>query len=149
MLHWYYFVTLGFHATIRRTGHMKECSMCGIVPVYNSKMNADELRLRTLTMQRLIRHRGPDGSGIHVSDVRKVSDASFGVSAVAHERLAIVDPLSGNQPLFSEYVKSLTVNGEIYNYLTLKQALTTVSFQTESDCEAIIHVYDKVNTHTK
>ena len=69
------------------------------------------LKLQTLTLQRLVRHRGPDGSGIHCID-----NGDGTSSSIAHERLAIMDPLSGNQPLFSKDGKlSLAVNGEIYN----------------------------------
>ena len=70
-------------------------NMCGILAVYDSSLSPEALRLKTLTLQRLVRHRGPDGSGIHAT-------SSFKKSIIAHERLSIVDPLSGNQPLFSD-----------------------------------------------
>ena len=72
-------------------------SMCGFLAVVNSRLSPDALRLQTLTLQRLVRHRGPDGSGIHVVD----SPDGQRCSSIAHERLAIVDPLSGNQPLLA------------------------------------------------
>ena len=69
--------------------------MCGILAIVNSRKSPEALRLQTLTLQRLVRHRGPDGSGIHV--VIKMDDQGPLCSSLAHERLAIVDPLSGNQ----------------------------------------------------
>ena len=103
------------------------------------KRAREALRLQTLTLQRLVRHRGPDGSGIHVVSTPDGSSCS----SVAHERLAIVDPLSGNQPLFSHDSKrSLAVNGEIYNHKKLRAGLqeripeAASWFRTESDCEA-------------
>ena len=72
-------------------------SMCGILATVNSKLSPEALRLQTLTLQRLIRHRGPDGSGINL-----IENADGTCSAIAHERLAIVDPLAGNQPLYSK-----------------------------------------------
>lgn len=109
--------------------------MCGVIAVYESKLTDSELRLKTLTMQRLLRHRGPDGSGIVVSNMNVNS-------AIAHERLAIIDPLKGNQPLFSEdQTKALSVNGEIYNHKKLRNSLN-YKFRTESDSEVIIHLYD-------
>eukprot|EP00616_Rhizochromulina_sp_CCMP1243_P016168 CAMPEP_0118984690 /NCGR_PEP_ID=MMETSP1173-20130426/38306_1 /TAXON_ID=1034831 /ORGANISM="Rhizochromulina marina cf, Strain CCMP1243" /LENGTH=658 /DNA_ID=CAMNT_0006935367 /DNA_START=27 /DNA_END=2003 /DNA_ORIENTATION=- len=84
---------------------------------------------------------GPDGSGIHVVDL-----PGNRAAALAHERLAIVDPLSGNQPLFSQDGKlSLTVNGEIYNHRALRSELKNPDvFKTESDCEVIVHLYREV-----
>ena len=91
-------------------GRSPGLSMCGFLAVVNSRLSPDALRLQTLTLQRLVRHRGPDGSGIHVVD----SPDGQRCSSIAHERLAIVDPLSGNQPLFShDRTRSLAVNGEI------------------------------------
>ena len=118
--------------------------MCGLLAIAGSKMSPEALRLQTLTLQRLVRHRGPDGSGIHVimdPDARTCS-------SLAHERLAIVDPLSGNQPLFSDNRKrSLAVNGEIYNHKQLRADLakripeSASWFRTESDCEVRIRFF--------
>jgi len=115
--------------------------MCGILAVSGSKKSSAALRLQTLTLQRLIRHRGPDGSGVHVMENK---DGTH--SAIAHERLAIMDPLSGNQPLYSEDGKlSLAVNGEIYNYKELRKQVGDESkFRTNSDCEPIVHLYEQV-----
>ena len=97
-------------------GHVADIAMCGILAVSGAQKSKEAIKLETLTLQRLIRHRGPDGSGIHVMEN---SDGS--VSAIAHERLAIMDPLSGNQPLYSKDSKlSMAVNGEIYNYKELR-----------------------------
>ena len=115
--------------------------LCGILAVSGSKKASSELRLETLTLQRHVRHRGPDGSGIHVM---KNHDGSH--SAIAHERLAIMDPLSGNQPLYSQDRKfSLAVNGEIYNYKELRKLVGDESkFRTGSDCEPIVHLYEQI-----
>ena len=81
--------------------------MCGIIGVFDLKVNASELRPKVLTMSRKLRHRGPDWSGIFVCDK----------ALMAHERLSIVDPQSGKQPLFSKDGNLvLAVNGEIYNH---------------------------------
>jgi len=119
--------------------------MCGFLAIANSKLSPEALRLQTLTLQRLVRHRGPDGSGIHV-----IVGDDGSCSSVAHERLAIVDPLSGNQPLFShDRSRSLSVNGEIYNHKELRSKLKDQTpFRTESDCEVIVHLYDEVGVDT-
>jgi asparagine synthase (glutamine-hydrolysing) len=107
--------------------------MCGIVCAFDLKQKAEVLRPKVLEMSKIIRHRGPDWSGIYSNDK----------AILAHERLAIVDPASGKQPLFSED-KSLVLaaNGEIYNHRELrKQFEGKYSFQTESDCEVILALY--------
>tara|TARA_R100000935_G_scaffold58415_1_gene95327 strand:+ start:32643 stop:34331 length:1689 start_codon:yes stop_codon:yes gene_type:complete len=107
--------------------------MCGIVCAFDLKRPSEELRPQLLTMAKCLRHRGPDWSGIF-SNKRAI---------LAHERLAIVDPTSGKQPLFSEDKKLvLAANGEIYNHLDLrKQFEGTYNFQTKSDCEVILALY--------
>ena len=127
--------------TVAPVARCTDPSMCGILAVSGSKQSADALRLQTLTLQRLIRHRGPDGSGVHVM---QNSDGTH--SSIAHERLAIMDPLSGNQPLYSKDRKlSLAVNGEIYNYKELRSRVGDESkFRTNSDCEPIVHLYEEV-----
>lgn len=107
--------------------------MCGIVGIFDLKKNASELRGQALSMSRKQRHRGPDWSGIFVDDK----------AILAHERLSIVDPTSGKQPLFSEDGKlALAVNGEIYNHRELKKSLKEpYAFQTQSDCEVILALY--------
>ncbi len=107
--------------------------MCGIVGVFNLKSPVQEMRRQVLDMSKRIRHRGPDWSGIYVSDK----------AILAHERLSIVDPQSGGQPLKSKDGELiLTVNGEIYNHLELRANLKSeYEFLTHSDCEVILALY--------
>ncbi len=109
--------------------------MCGIVCAFDLKEKAEVLRPQLLEMSKKIRHRGPDWSGIYSNQK----------AILAHERLAIVDPASGKQPLFSEDRKLvLAANGEIYNHQELrKQFEGSYHFQTESDCEVILALYKK------
>ena len=109
--------------------------MCGIVGIFNISSEPEQLRSQVLTMSRRIRHRGPDWSGIYV-----------GKSAIlAHERLSIVDPASGGQPLKSPDGKLiLSVNGEIYNHRAIRNGICKdYPFQTGSDCEVILALYQK------
>ena len=109
--------------------------MCGIVCAFDLKQEVDQLRPQLLTMSKRIRHRGPDWSGIY----------NHPNAIMAHERLAIVDPTSGKQPLLNEN-KSLILaaNGEIYNHRELrKQFEGRYSFQTESDCEVLLALYQE------
>ncbi|WP_108867073.1 asparagine synthase B [Aquimarina aquimarini] len=112
--------------------------MCGIVCAFDLKQDSEVLRPQLLEMSKKIRHRGPDWSGIY-SDNNAI---------LAHERLAIVDPVSGKQPLFSADKKLiLAANGEIYNHRELrKQFEGSYDFQTESDCEVILALYQKKGT---
>ncbi len=107
--------------------------MCGIVAIFNVKEQTPELRAKALGMSKKIRHRGPDWSGIHCS----------GSAILAHERLSIVDPESGGQPLFSPDGKQvLAVNGEIYNHKKIRERYKgRYDFQTGSDCEVILALY--------
>ena len=106
--------------------------MCGIVCAFDIKEKVDDLRPQVLEMAKTIRHRGPDWSGIYSDD--KV--------IMAHERLAIVDPASGKQPLFSPDNKLvLAANGEIYNHRELRAQYPDYDFQTQSDCEVILALY--------
>ena len=107
--------------------------MCGIVCAFDLKQNSEDLRPQILEMSKRIRHRGPDWSGIFDNDK----------AIMAHERLAIVDPASGKQPLFSpDKQLILAANGEIYNHRALrKQFESTYDFQTQSDCEIILALY--------
>lgn len=109
--------------------------MCGIVCAFNLKGNNDEIRSNVLKMSQKVRHRGPDWSGIYSSKN----------AILAHERLAIVDPTSGKQPILSEdSLKVIAVNGEIYNHKNLKNTLTSgYNFRTESDCEVILALYEE------
>lgn len=109
--------------------------MCGIVCAFRLKEPADKLRLQVLDMAKTIRHRGPDWSGIFSNDK----------AIMAHERLAIVDPISGRQPLLSEDGNLvLATNGEIYNHLELrKQFEGKYNFRTKSDCEVILPLFEQ------
>ena len=104
--------------------------MCGIVAVFDIKRDSQNLRPQVLEMAKKIRHRGPDWSGIYCGET----------AILAHERLAIVDPASGGQPLISEDGNLiLAVNGEIYNHLEIReQYKDKYTFQTQSDCEVIL-----------
>ena len=107
--------------------------MCGIVAILNVKKQTQELRQKALKMSQKIRHRGPDWSGIYCG----------GSAILAHERLSIVDPESGGQPLFSPDRKQvLAVNGEIYNHQEIRRRYAgQYEFQTGSDCEVILALY--------
>ena len=107
--------------------------MCGIVCAFNLKEDSEKLRTQVLEMSKKLRHRGPDWSGIYTHKN----------AIMSHERLAIVDPTSGKQPLFSaDKNLILAVNGEIYNHLELrKQLKNEYEFQTQSDCEIILALY--------
>ena len=107
--------------------------MCGIVAILNVKEQTHELREKALKMSQKIRHRGPDWSGIYCG----------GSAILAHERLSIVDPESGGQPLFSPDKKHiLAVNGEIYNHQEIRRLYAgQYEFQTGSDCEVILALY--------
>ncbi len=107
--------------------------MCGIVAILNVKRQTQELRQKTLKMSQKIRHRGPDWSGIYCG----------GSAILAHERLSIVDPESGGQPLYSPDRKQvLAVNGEIYNHQEIRRRYAgRYEFQTGSDCEVILALY--------
>ncbi len=107
--------------------------MCGIVGIFNIKQQTHELRDKALRMSQKIRHRGPDWSGIYCG----------GSAILAHERLSIVDPESGGQPLYSPDRKQvLAVNGEIYNHQEIRRRYAgQYEFQTGSDCEVILALY--------
>lgn len=106
--------------------------MCGIVCLLDAKQKTEALRPQILEMSKKVRHRGPDWSGIFQDE--KV--------IFSHERLAIVDPTSGKQPLFTKDRKVvLAVNGEIYNHQELRAEFPDYEFLTQSDCEIILALY--------
>ena len=107
--------------------------MCGIVSIFRIKQQSEQLRQQALEMSRRIRHRGPDWSGIWCG----------GSAILAHERLSIVDPQSGGQPLFSmDRLQVLAVNGEIYNHQAIRREFEgRYTFRTGSDCEVILALY--------
>ncbi len=107
--------------------------MCSITGIFNISSQTPELRKKALAMSKTLRHRGPDWSGIYVGKT----------AILAHERLSIVDPQSGGQPLFSPDRKQiLAVNGEIYNHQDIRRRFKdSFTFQTGSDCEVILALY--------
>lgn len=106
--------------------------MCGIIGAFDLKESVEIIRPQVLEMSKRIRHRGPDWSGIYSSDH----------AILAHERLAIVDPKSGSQPLYSpDGQVVLAVNGEIYNHQELRESLPNYAFTTQSDSEVVLALY--------
>mmetsp|Transcript_75346 Transcript_75346/g.147876 ORF Transcript_75346/g.147876 Transcript_75346/m.147876 type:complete len:598 (-) Transcript_75346:362-2155(-) len=110
--------------------------MCGILALFGLQ-EAHAVRKEVVEAAKLLRHRGPDWSGMYCE----------GSTVIAHERLAIVDPDSGDQPLYNEdHSIVLGVNGEIYNHLDLREKLeerakVKHTFATKSDCEILLHLY--------
>ena len=119
-------------------------TMCGILTVLESPEEVDVLRRRVLSLAKTLRHRGPDWSGIRVQNVAQ-PDGKHYTNILAHERLAIVDPEGGAQPLLNETGQlALTVNGEIYNHVQLRRELQEPhEFKTRSDCEVILHLFEE------
>ena len=113
--------------------------MCGIVGIFQIKQQTEELRTKALKMSQRLRHRGPDWSGIYVG----------GSTILTHERLSIVDPQSGGQPLYSPNRKQvLAVNGEIYNHQNIRSRYVgNYEFRTGSDCEVILALYQDKGIH--
>ena len=113
--------------------------MCGIIGIFKIKEQSRQLRAKALKMSAKIRHRGPDWSGIHVGKT----------AILAHERLSIVDPTSGRQPLFGpDRQQVLAVNGEIYNHQDIRKRFEgQYEFQTGSDCEVILPLYREKGVH--
>lgn len=109
--------------------------MCGIVGVFDLKVDSQKLRPQVLQMSKKLRHRGPDWSGIYCGEK----------AILAHERLSIVDVKSGKQPLYSKDRKHvLAVNGEIYNHQDIRKTFeNSYEFLTQSDCEVILALYRK------
>ena len=113
-----------------------EQKMCGFVGLFDIRQKSDALRTQVLKMSKNIRHRGPDWSGVYCGER----------AILSHERLSIVDPQSGGQPLFSRDGKLvLAVNGEIYNHREIRDELAgEYDFRTGSDCEVILPLYRKM-----
>jgi len=108
--------------------------MCGIACILDIQSDPKALRERAVSMARLLRHRGPDWSGIF-ADQRAI---------LAHERLAIVDVVHGAQPLTNQAEDIvLAVNGEIYNHRPLRSEFPEYPFKTDSDCEIVIPLYER------
>ena len=113
--------------------------MCGIACIFNISQPSEKLRPKALSMAKKIRHRGPDWSGIYCGKT----------AILAHERLSIVDPQSGGQPLYATDGKQvLAVNGEIYNHRDIRSRYAgQYAFQTGSDCEVILALYRDKGIH--
>ncbi|KAK2643589.1 hypothetical protein Ddye_025352 [Dipteronia dyeriana] len=108
--------------------------MCGILAVLGCSDDSQAKRVRVLELSRRLKHRGPDWSGLY----------QHGDFYLAHQRLAIIDPASGDQPLYNEDKKIVvTVNGEIYNHEELRKRLVNHKFRTGSDCDVIAHLYEE------
>ncbi|MFT4466197.1 MAG: asparagine synthase B [Sodalis sp. (in: enterobacteria)] len=109
--------------------------MCSIFGVLDLKTDPVELRKQALECSRLMHHRGPDWSGVYAGDK----------AILAHERLSIVDVNTGAQPLYNAaHTHVLAVNGEIYNHQLIREQLgDRYAFQTGSDCEVILALYQE------
>src|SRR5690606_26984082 len=108
--------------------------MCGIIGAFDLQGRSVELRAQVLKMSKKIRHRGADWSGMFSDDN----------AIISHERLAIVDPKSGNQPLYgADRNLVLAVNGEIYHHQELRAQFSEYEFQTETDSEVLLALYQK------
>jgi asparagine synthase (glutamine-hydrolysing) len=113
--------------------------MCGIAGYINYSRDAKASREVTKKMTDIIRHRGPDGEGFHVNNN----------IALGHRRLSIIDLFKGSQPMYSQNKTIVIVfNGEIYNYIELKEELRTLGhkFYTDSDTEVVISAYQQWGT---
>ncbi|CAG8578953.1 7608_t:CDS:2, partial [Ambispora leptoticha] len=109
--------------------------MCGIFAVHNYQGDISAFRRQALLLSKKLRHRGPDWSGCKI----------VGNTILCHERLAIVGVASGAQPLTNENETIiLAVNGEIYNHKQLEKRVHDAHFKTQSDCEVILHLYEKI-----
>ena len=107
--------------------------MCSIFGVLELRQDLKSVRKMALRQSRLLRHRGPDWSGIYAVDN----------AVLAHERLSIVDVNTGAQPILSESGRqALAVNGEIYNHQDIRDRFEgNYEFRTQSDCEVILPLY--------
>ena len=112
--------------------------MCSIFGVLEIRQDLETVRQMALRQSRLMRHRGPDWSGVHAA----------GNAVLAHERLSIVDVNTGAQPLLSEDDRqALAVNGEIYNHQDIRDRFEgRYAFRTHSDCEVILPLYREQGT---
>lgn len=109
--------------------------MCSIFGIFGIEKSDEAIRQQALKQSRLMLHRGPDWEGIYQNDH----------AVIVHERLSIVDPQNGAQPLYNDgRTHVLAVNGEIYNHKDLEKELTVpYKFKTGSDCEVILPLYEE------
>jgi len=117
--------------------------MCGILAILGSSAEPAELRKKALALSARLRHRGPDWSGVCLQQITTTDNKTV-TNVLAHERLAIVDPTTGSQPIFNESGSiAMTVNGEIWNHQQLRQELAPKhKFYTNGDCEPIVYLYE-------
>jgi len=123
--------------------------MCGIFAILNTVEPETDVRKRALLLSSKLRHRGPDWSGICIQTLGTSSSGKPTLNVLAHERLAIVGPDSGAQPLYNENGNiALTVNGEIYNHKAIRQTLKDEhEFVTDSDCEVIVYLFEETQKY--
>ena len=105
------------------------CGIAGIMATEESGLDFEKLE----TMQSELKHRGPDGEFVWSKD-------NIGL---VHTRLSIIDVENGAQPLFGPAGTVLVANGEIYNYVELRNEMLETQFKTNSDCEPAVHYYCK------
>ncbi|KMZ80699.1 asparagine synthetase [glutamine-hydrolyzing] [Plasmodium vivax India VII] len=121
--------------------------MCGILAIFHSSIERHRLRRKALELSKKLRHRGPDWNGIVVEE-----NEDGTTNVLAHERLAIVDVLSGHQPLYDDAQEvCLTINGEIYNHMELRKLLpedTIKRLTSHSDCAVIPNLYKNFGEKT-
>jgi asparagine synthase (glutamine-hydrolysing) len=120
--------------------------MCGIWGLFNAKGDEVELRKIVCRLMKRIRHRGPDASGIH-HYVTKDGKHNF----IGHERLSIVDPLQGDQPIKTDNgLVSTCVNGEIYNHIELRQLVKSnhFTYKGHGDSQIVTALYGEVDINT-
>jgi asparagine synthase (glutamine-hydrolysing) len=109
------------------------CGITGIISFSNNKVHRSQLKM----MSDVISHRGPDGEGQWVNEM--------GTVGLAHRRLSIIDLSSlGHQPMHYMDRYTITFNGEIYNYVELKEMLLLKGyiFRSQSDTEVLMALYD-------
>src|SRR5262245_44535121 len=112
--------------------------MCGIAGQVTLRPSRSPSQDQVLAMLRAMIHRGPDDEGVFADPTRR--------AVIGIRRLSIIDLVSGRQPIFNEdHSVACVLNGEIYNFLELRADLERRghSFRTNSDTEAIVHLYEE------
>jgi asparagine synthase (glutamine-hydrolysing) len=112
--------------------------MCGLSGVFEYGRAVGSVTPDVVVAMRdVLRHRGPDGEGLFVSEDRRLG--------LGHRRLSILDLEHGAQPMFGRGGTCLVFNGEIYNYPALRRELERdgVAFKTTCDTEVILHLYER------
>src|SRR5215212_3387767 len=112
------------------------CGIAGVCHLRGEPVGGLDNALEAMSL--LIKHRGPDGEGYWTHPHRHVG--------VAHRRLSIIDLSTGDQPMTDGAGNWLVFNGEIYNYVELRQTLGEEQFRTRSDTEVILRAYAKWGT---